>query len=62
LYRDWLRLERRRGVIKPSEGFELDQQGVVDPINETMEDFIIRRDFGRAVSKVMATLQRSSGR
>ena len=38
LCRDWLRRERRRGVIQPSEGFELDEQGVVDPINETVED------------------------
>ena len=56
LCRDWLRRERRRCVIQPSEGFELDEQGVVDPISETVEDLIIRRDLGRAVSKVMATL------
>ena len=56
LCRDWLRRERRRGVIQPSEGFELDEQGVVDPISETVEDLIIHRDLGRAVSKVMATL------
>lgn len=54
--RDWLRRERRAGVVQPSEGFELDEQGIVDPISETVEDLIVRRDLGRAVSKIMATL------
>ena len=56
LCRDWLRRERRRGVIQPSEGFELNEQAIVDPISETVEELIVRRDLGRAVSKVMATL------
>ena len=54
--RDWLRRERRAGVVQPSDGFELDEQGIVDPISETVEDLIVRRDLGRAVSKIMATL------
>ena len=56
LCRDWLRRERRKGITQPSEGFELDEQGIVDPISETVEDLIVRRDLGRAVAKVMATL------
>ena len=56
LCRDWLRRERRRGVIQPSEGFEFNEQAIVDPISETVEELIVRRDLGRAVSKVMATL------
>lgn len=56
LCRDWLRRERRSGVAQPPEGFEFNDQGIVDPIGETAEDLIVRRDLGRAVSKVMATL------
>ena len=56
LCRDLLRRERRGGVVQPSEGFELDEQGIVDDSRETVEDLIVRRDLGRAVSKVMATL------
>ena len=56
LCRDWLRRERRGGVVQPPGGFELDEQAIVDPINESVEDLIVRRDLGRAVSKLMATL------
>ena len=56
LCRDWLRREKRATVVQPSEGFDLNEQGIVDPISETVEDLIVRRDLGRAVSKVMATL------
>ena len=56
LCRDWLRRERRSGALQPTDGFELNEQGIVDPISETVEDMIVRRDLGRAVSKVMATL------
>ena len=56
LCRDWLRRERRRGFVQPSEGFDLDEQRIVDPTTETAEDLIVRRDLGQAVSRVMAQL------
>jgi RNA polymerase sigma-70 factor (ECF subfamily) len=56
LCRDWLRRERRAVVVQPPEDEELGERALVDPINETVEDLILRRDLGRAVSKVMATL------
>ena len=56
LCRDWLRRELRGGAVQPSEGFELNEQAIVDPINESVEDLIVRRDLGRAVSKEMAAL------
>ena len=56
LCRDWLRREKRAAVVRPSEGFDLNEQAIVDPISESVEDLIVRRDLGRAVSKVMATL------
>lgn len=56
LCRDWLRRERRVGIVQPPEDEELGERALVDPINETVEDLILRRDLGRAVSKVMATL------
>ena len=56
LCRDWLRRERRGGAVQPSEGFELNEQAIVDPINESVEDLLVRRDLGRAVSKEMAAL------
>ena len=56
LCRDWLRRERRVGFVQPLEDFDLGDRHLVDPINETVEDLIVRRDLGRAVSKVMAEL------
>ena len=56
LCRDWLRRERRARLVPPPEDFDLGEQRVADPINETVEDLIVRRDLGRAVSKVMAAL------
>ena len=54
--RDWLRRERRVGFVQPPEDFALSEQRLVDPISETVEDLIVRRDMGRAVSKIMAAL------
>ena len=56
LCRDWMRKERRTGFIQPPEDVALTESRLVDPISETVEDLIIRRDLGRSVSKVMATL------
>ena len=56
LCRDWLRRERRVGTVQPFEDYEIGDRSMVDPINETVEDLIVRRDLGRAVSKVIAKL------
>lgn len=56
LCRDWLRKERRVGFVQPPEDEELGERAVVDPINDSVEDLLLRRDLGRAVSKAMATL------
>ena len=56
LCRDWLRRELRVGPVQASEAFEVNEQAIVDPISETVEDLIVRRDLGRAVSREMATL------
>ena len=56
LCRDWLRKERRVGFVQPPEDEEPGQRSAVDPINETVEDLIFRRDLGREVSKMMASL------
>ena len=42
--------------MQPSDGVELDQLPDVDPISETVEDLMVRRDLSRAVSKEMASL------
>lgn len=56
LCRDWLWRERRVGTVQPFEDYEIGDRSMVDPINETVEDLIVRRDLGRAVSKVIAKL------
>ena len=56
LCRDWLRKQRRRQDHPAPDGFEPFEQTVVDPINETAEDLIVRRSLGEAVAKLMAEL------
>ena len=56
LCRDWLRKQRRVGFVQPPENEDLGERPAIDPINETVEDLILRRDLGRAVSSVMASL------
>ena len=56
LCHDWLRRRRRGGFVQPPEDAEPGELGVVDPISETVEDLIIRRDLGRAVARAMALL------
>ena len=56
LCRDWLRRDRRGGAFRPPDGFELNEEGIVDPLSENVEALIVRHDLGRAVSRVMATL------
>lgn len=56
LCRDWLRRQRRRGEGQPPEGMELTETTLVDPISDSVEDVLVRRDLGRAVGKIMATL------
>ena len=56
LCRNWLRRERRVGFVQPQEESLFAEARAVDPISETVEELIVRRDLGRAVAKVMATL------
>lgn len=57
LCRDWMRRQRRRGDLQAAFDTEdLPEHVLVDPISETAEDAIVRRDLGKAVGKVMATL------
>ena len=44
------------GFVQPPEDFEFGEHRAVDPISETVEELIVRRDLGRAVAKTMATL------
>lgn len=56
LCNDRLRRERRVAFVQPSDDFETTGRAAIDPINETVEDLIIRRELGRTVSKAMAHL------
>lgn len=56
LCHDWLRRHRRVGFVQPPEDGDPGGRAAVDPINETAEDVIVRRDLGRAVAKGMAML------
>ena len=62
LCHDWLRRQRRVGFVQPPEDAEPGELGVVNPINETVEDLLIRRDLGRAVAQAMACCRPSSER
>ena len=56
LCHDWLRRQRRGGFVQPPEDGDPGELGVVSPINDTVEDLIIRRDLGRAVAQAMVSL------
>jgi len=57
LCRDWLRRQRRMGDVLPPAGMQdRPEESVVDPISESVEELIVRRDLGRAVAEVMKTL------
>ena len=56
LCRDWIRRERRATVVQPPDDLEQQERALIDPVRETAEDLIVRRDLGRAVEKLMATL------
>lgn len=56
LCRDWLRRERRVTVVQPPDDLEQREQSLLEPVHETVEELIVRRDLGRAVGKLMATL------
>lgn len=56
LCRDWLRRHRRVGFVQQPDDFDPGELASVDPINETAEGMIIRRDLARAVAKGMAML------
>lgn len=56
LCNDRLRRERRVAFVQSPDDFESTDRAAVDPINETVEDLIIRRETGRAVQQAMALL------
>jgi len=56
LCRDWMRRQRRRSERPMVEDFEPFEQTLVDPISESVEELIVRRDLGRAVARLMAEL------
>ena len=56
LCRDWIRKERRVTVVQPPDDIEQHEQSLLEPIQETVEELIVRRDLGRAVEKLMAAL------
>ena len=56
LCNDRLRRERRVGFVQSPDDFETTDRAAVDPISETVEDLIHRRQLGRAVSQAMALL------
>lgn len=59
LCRDWVRKQSRTAVVQPSSdeaGFEQQIEQAVGFPRETVEELIIRRDLGRVVEQLMATL------
>ena len=56
LCRDWIRKERRVRVVPASDDLQAEQARALEPAEESVEELIVRRDLGRAVERVMATL------
>ena len=56
LCRDWIRRERRAPVMQAPEGVDLIELASAAEPAETVEDLVSRRELGRAVARVMATL------
>lgn len=56
LCRDWIRKERRVRVVPASDDLQAEQAHALEPAEESVEELIVRRDLGRAVERVMATL------
>ena len=56
LCRDWIRKERRVRVVPASDDLQQEQAHSLEPAEESVEELIVRRDLGRVVERVMATL------
>ena len=56
LCRDWIRKERRVTVLQASDDLESDSRAAHDSRRDSVEEIVTRRDLGRAVERVMATL------
>ena len=56
LCRDWIRKERRVTVVQASDDLESETRATLDPRQDSVEEIVTRRDLGRAVERVMATL------
>src|SRR3970040_2150440 len=56
LCRDWMRRERRRAIVQPSEEVDLGRLAAAAEPSESIEDLIARRDLARAVERAMAQL------
>ena len=56
LCRDWMRRERRRAIVQPSEEVDLARLAAAAEPSESIEDLVARRDLARAVERAMAQL------
>jgi RNA polymerase sigma-70 factor, ECF subfamily len=56
LCRDWIRRERRAPMAQAPEGVDLIELASEAEPTESIEDLVSRREIGRVVAKVMATL------
>ena len=56
LCHDWMRHARRARWMQASEGVDPFEHAAADTTAESIEDVVIRRDLGRAVSKAMSAL------
>jgi RNA polymerase sigma-70 factor (ECF subfamily) len=56
LCRDWIRRERRTGLVQPPEDVDLVDLIAADQPSESIEDLVARKDQVRAVERAMARL------
>jgi RNA polymerase sigma-70 factor (ECF subfamily) len=56
LCRDWIRRERRTGLVQPPEDVDLMELAAAAEPSESIEDLVARKDQIRAVERVMALL------
>ena len=56
LCHDWMRHARRARWMQASEGVDPFEHSAADTTAESIEDVVVRRDLGRAVSKAMSVL------
>jgi RNA polymerase sigma-70 factor (ECF subfamily) len=56
LCRDWIRRERRAPIAQAPEGMDLIELAGETSPSDSVEELVSRREIGRAVARVMATL------